>query len=123
VEAAGLANDPREVAKATPAAAAEGSSAVQPAGPPAPVAVSKFEPAVLSHRVDPPYTTVAGTVQIRFTVGFDGVPRDLAWAGGDGRLAYAAIDAIKRWRYQPAMLDGHAVESPAMVTLTINLRK
>jgi outer membrane biosynthesis protein TonB len=78
---------------------------------------------VLFHRVDPTLATIAGSVQIKFTVGLDGVPRDLAWSGGDDRLTPMAIDAIKRWRYQPAMMDGHAVESQAIVTLTINLRK
>jgi hypothetical protein len=55
-------------------------------------------------------------------VGLDGVPRDLASAGGDNRLTSMAIDTIKRWRYQPAMLGGHAVESQVIVNLTINLR-
>jgi protein TonB len=66
---------------------------------------------------------LAGTVQVRITIDPTGIPQKIAWAGGDSRLTQTAIDTIKRWRYQPATLNGRAVESEAVVTITIALHQ
>lgn len=81
--------------------------------------ISQFQPPVLVRRVDPPYTALAGSVQIRATVSTDGVPTEMAWAGGDNRLTKAAIGVIKRWRYKPALLNGRPVESQIVITVEI----
>ena len=64
---------------------------------------------------------VAGTIQLKITIDPSGIPAKIAWAGGDSRLTQTAIDAIKRWRYQPAILNGRAVESESIVTITVAL--
>ena len=111
----------------------EGLSA-QPAAPPAfaPVSAaqptpsgsaSKFKPPVLVHQEDPVRPQLAGTVQMKITIDPSGIPQKIAWAGGDSRLTQTAMDTIKRWRYQPATLNGRAVESEAVVTITIALHQ
>jgi protein TonB len=77
-------------------------------------------------RVNPAYPAaarqmrMAGTVQMRFTVGADGVPKDIQTVSGNGLLVGAARDAIARWRYRPAQRGGVAVEE--QVTVTVDFR-
>jgi outer membrane biosynthesis protein TonB len=56
-------------------------------------------------------------VQVSVTIGTDGVPRE-ASVTGDPNLVPAALDAIRRWRYVPAVLDGRAVESHTVIAIT-----
>ena len=105
---------PLSVAPAAPAAQ------VQPA---APAVVSNFVPAGLIHRVNPPYAPKSGTVQVKFRIGTDGIPEDLALVSGDHGLGGLAMDAIKKWRYQPATLNGRIVESETTVSMQINVKQ
>lgn len=44
----------------------------------------------------------SGQVMVEFTVGPDGSVRDARVVGGDGRVfGRAALDAVRRWRFQP----------------------
>ena len=61
---------------------------------------------------------VQGSVEVLATIGKDGVPRDLRVTRGQPQLAAAAIAAISRWRYRPAMLNGQPEES--LITITVN---
>jgi protein TonB len=40
---------------------------------------------------------------------------------GDARLAAAALDAVKSWRYEPVLKDGQPVEVKATVTINFKL--
>ena len=40
---------------------------------------------------------------------------------GDSRLADAAIDAVRQWRYEPILKDGKPVEFKATVTVRFKL--
>jgi outer membrane biosynthesis protein TonB len=40
---------------------------------------------------------------------------------GDATLARIAMDAISLWRYEPAMLDGKAVESETIIPIEFRL--
>ncbi len=91
--------------------------------PSAPAASTSFRGPILIQRVEPAYssfatvTGVEGSVEVKAIIGTDGVPRQLVVIKGDPRLGAAAMDAIRRWRYQPALSGGNAVEAPITITM------
>jgi len=62
-----------------------------------------------------------GLVQISVTIGTDGVPREVGVVG-DPNLVPAALDAIRHWRYVPAVLDGRPVESHTVIAINFPLK-
>ncbi|MBB1059392.1 energy transducer TonB [Marilutibacter spongiae] len=60
-----------------------------------------------------------GTVLVRATIGVDGRPRqlDIARSSGYRRLDRAAMDAVRRWRFQPAQANGQPVEASVNVPI------
>jgi protein TonB len=50
-----------------------------------------------------------GTVRVQFLVKADGSIGDVRVLSGDSRLSAAVVDAVKRWRYQPATFEGRPV--------------
>jgi beta-lactamase regulating signal transducer with metallopeptidase domain len=103
----------------------------------------------LVHQVGPAYPPdaraekVQGLVLIDLTIGKDGAIKDARVAAsaptetrlkeleakrgtpaateGDGRLAEAALAAVKQWRYEPILKDGKPVEFKATVTINFKL--
>jgi TonB family protein len=79
--------------------------------------------AQLIHMANPDYPKkakkahVEGTVRLHAIIGKDGVPRDLTVLSGDPLLTASALKAVRKWRYQATLLEGHPVE----VTTTINV--
>lgn len=55
-------------------------------------------------------TRTMGTVRIQATIGRDGSIRDVQVLSGPALLVEAATQAVKQWRYQPTLLNEHAVE-------------
>lgn len=53
---------------------------------------------------------VQGTVRLLGLLGTDGKVKALRLVAGHCWLAQAAIDAVKKWRYQPTLLNGEPVE-------------
>jgi len=96
---------------APPAAVA----AARPGAPPLPVGGSVQAGKVLS-QPGPAYPAVAraagiqGLVRLEAVITKDGTVRDLKVLSGNPMLAEAARDAVRRWRYQPAKLDGEPIE-------------
>lgn len=104
---------------------------VEPVEPlPPPVAVgntpSPDVPRPIAGQTPPPRYPAAslrrgenGTVTVRATIGLDGRPRDVEVAGSSGyrRLDRAATDAVRRWRFHPAMSGGQAVEASVNVPI------
>jgi len=41
---------------------------------------------------------------------------------GDARLAQAALDAVKQWRYEPILIDGKPADFEATVTINFKLQ-
>ena len=86
------------------------------------LSTSVFQPAELIHRVDPGYPTnallegIEGTVKLHIVIGDDGVVREVRLLSGPQFLFGAAAEAVKRWRYKPALLHGHAIQSESDVT-------
>ena len=85
---------------------------------------ANLDPAKLLVHIDPVYPQTAraenvhGSIDVQATIGKDGVPRALKTTRGDPRLAAAAIAAISRWRYRPAMRNGQPEES--QITIIVN---
>jgi protein TonB len=87
----------------------------------------QLEPAVPISKIEPAYPRlaaeahVAGTVRLGATVGTDGQLRDVHALAGPALLQEAAIQAVRRWRYKPAALDGSPVETEAIIELVFGV--
>jgi protein TonB len=102
-------------------AAAEPSAA---AAPPMEVKVGgDVRPAVLIRKRDPIYpllarqSRISGIVRLAVTIGTDGRVRGAKVVSGHPVLHQEAIDAVRQWLYQPALLNGVPIE----VVYTVNL--
>jgi TonB family protein len=105
------------------------------AGGPQPSSSTNWQPSLppgatrptLLSRVDPQYTDEArsakfqGTVIVRAEIGPDGVPRNIGVQRSLGMgLDERAIEAVRQWRFNPAMLDGKPISVNA--TIEVNFR-
>ncbi len=88
---------------------------VSPAPAPTAPMVATSQPIPLAGRTPAPsYPARAlrqgesGTVLVQAHIGVDGVPTSVTVAKGSGSrlLDRAAVDAVRRWRFQPALQDG-----------------
>ncbi len=70
---------------------------------------------------------LGGHVAVRVMVTADGTPRDACVSSVDGPagvgLEFAALEAVRSWRFEPARLDGKAVEAPTTVTFSFTLEE
>jgi TonB family protein len=67
---------------------------------------------------------VAGTVLLSVTVGVDGVPHDIKVEKGIGYgLDEKAVEAVSRWKFDPALKDGQPIEKQIKVEVSFNLMK
>jgi TonB family protein len=84
-----------------------------------------------THYVAPQFPYVArergidGWVDLQFVVASDGTVTDVAVVGAApvGIFEQAALDAVRHWRYQPVLHDGHAVSQHARVRLRFTVQK
>ncbi|MBB6187458.1 energy transducer TonB [Rhodanobacter sp. MP7CTX1] len=85
--------------------------------------------AVLVKAVSPNYPRPAlqaqqtGWVVVAFTIDVDGRPRDVKVVDSQPRIVFdhAAVDAVNRYRFTPAMKDGVAVSSTRQQKIEFNL--
>jgi protein TonB len=105
------------------------STASAPASSPFQVQVSPREQLpTLLYQVPPVYPLQAraagleGVVSLSIVVDKDGLVRDVHLVRGDPLLAPAAIEAVSRWRYKPAFLDGvpRATSRTVMVEFSLS---
>ena len=81
----------------------------------------------LIHKVAPKYPKTArrngiqGTVVICATIGKDGTIKDVRAISGPEELVPAALDAVKKWRYQPFELKGETVEVDTDIQVNFQL--
>ena len=63
-----------------------------------------------------------GTVRVKVSVAADGsVDRlDLAESSGNRHLDRAAMEAVRRWRFQPAIRAGQPVAADVVVPIVFN---
>jgi len=113
-------------------------SFVPPPPPPAvPPAAKKQVPVVLRSSVveaakliyapKPDYPRIAqmahvqGTVKLEALISADGTIQGLKVIGGHPLLVQAAVDTVARWRYQPTLLNGEAVEVQTEIDVVFTL--
>ena len=102
----------------------------QPAAPTAPLPVGgEVKQAKLISSVPPVYPAMAksqrisGAVTIDALIDANGRVTTMKVISGPALLQEAAKDALKQWKYQPAMLDGKAVSMHLTVTLQFRLQE
>jgi protein TonB len=68
--------------------------------------------------------SLSGWVDVEFTVAPDGSTQDLVVRGAEPQRMFdqAAVDAVKRWRFEPIMRDGAAVAQRAAVRIRFELK-
>jgi periplasmic protein TonB len=115
-------------------ATASAPSAIEEIGPsPAPAAVpvaTEPTPAKLVKRVSPEYPAeaasrgVEGSATVEFTVLRNGRVQDVRVVESTPRRTFdaAARDAVRRWQFEPAELNGQPVESVTRVRLEFKLK-
>jgi TonB family protein len=88
-----------------------------------------LEGASLIKRVPPVYPPMAvsngieGTVRFLATIGKDGTVQDFQVVRGKPVLVPAARDAVKKWVYRPALLNGEPVEATIQIDVNFSLKK
>ncbi|PYT32976.1 MAG: hypothetical protein DMG58_09005 [Acidobacteria bacterium] len=85
-------------------------------------------PAKLIHQTHPEYPGsaksrgVQGDVVLRAVISLDGSVGSMSPAGSpDPELAQAAINAVRQWRYEPALLNGQPIETATTITVNFQL--
>jgi periplasmic protein TonB len=115
----------------------DGREGVRPPQPPPParpdapqvVHTAHIDPALLTHRVEPVYPTLAkqigrsGRVELRAIIATDGTIQSLQVVNGDPLFYPSAMDAVRQWRYTPTVLNGQAVEVDTYITVIYNLTR
>jgi periplasmic protein TonB len=86
-----------------------------------------IDPAMLIHRVEPMYPTLArqigrgGRVELRAVIATDGTIQSLQVVSGDPLFYQSAMDAVRQWRYRPTVLNGEPVEIDTFITVIYNM--
>jgi protein TonB len=85
--------------------------------------VSQVIPGALIFKVNPEYPAAArsarvqGSVVMHAIIGTDGSVQQLRLRSGNPLLVSAAMEAVKKWRYRPFLLDGNPVEGETVITV------
>jgi protein TonB len=93
------------------------------------VRVTQIDPAMLIHRVEPTFPTLArqtgreGRVELHALIGTDGAVRALQVLEGDAMFYNSALDAVRQWRYKPTFLNGRPVEIDTHITVIYKLNR
>jgi len=97
--------------------------------PDQPEVPARVKAAKLLHRVPPVYPKsakqghISGTVEIATVLRTDGTLDDLVVLSAPTRdLAYAALLAVRQWRYTPTLLNGQPVEVNFNAQVNFELR-
>lgn len=92
------------------------------------VHVTTIDPAMLIHRVEPTYPSLAkathreGRVEMRAVIGTDGTIQSLQIISGDPLFLISAREAVQQWRYRPTVLNGKSVEIDTFITVVYTLQ-
>ena len=84
---------------------------------------------MLEHSVQPVYPSFAmerrleGEVVVEATVAEDGSVRNARAIRGQSLLAQAAVEAVRRWHYRAAKLNGKPVATQTQITINFSLPK
>ncbi len=68
---------------------------------------------------------IEGTIQVRVKIDVQGAVKEAKVIGeaGNPALEWAALDAAKRWRFQPALRNSRAVESEVTIPFRFSTRR
>jgi protein TonB len=66
-------------------------------------------------------TRTEGAVEFEAVIGKDGTIEELKVLRGHPLLVKAALDAVRRWRYQPTLLNGEPIEVVTEITVNFKL--
>ena len=113
-----------------------GDNRRQPAPPTEPrpqtarrISMTRLEPAMLIHRVEPIYPTLMkqihreGRVELRAIIATDGSIESLQAVAGDAGFYQSALDAVRQWRYKPTVLNGQPVEIDTFITVIYTMQR
>jgi TonB family protein len=81
----------------------------------------------LIHEVDPVYPAqaralrISGLVVLEITISESGSVRDVKSISGGPLLVAAAVDAVRKWRYSPVLLNGKPVQAEKQITFSFKL--
>ncbi|MGA9960003.1 MAG: TonB family protein, partial [Acidobacteriaceae bacterium] len=90
---------------------------------------SGVEASKIIDQVQPIYPPIAkaariqGTVVLAATIGKNGSIQDLKVVSGPAMLQQAALDAVRRWRYRPTVLDGVPVDVDTTISVVFTLNE
>ncbi len=65
---------------------------------------------------------IQGSVRLEAIIGKEGSIENLEVVSGHPLLLQAALDAVRRWRYQPTLLNGVAVEVITTIDVNFTMR-
>jgi periplasmic protein TonB len=91
--------------------------------------MTHLDPAMLTHRVEPVYPTLAkqlgrgGRVELKAVIATDGTIQSLQVAGGDPLFYQSAMDAVRQWRYSPTVLNGQPVEIDTYISVIYTMQR
>ena len=68
-------------------------------------------------------TRTEGAVEFEAVIGKDGTIEELKVLRGHPLLVKAALDAVRRWRYQPTLLNGEPIEVVTEITVNFKLEE
>jgi TonB family protein len=117
---------------AVPIVAAAAVPVAAPGSAPAAAMAAQTEGTLTRTRYVPPLypdsarnRNIGGWVDLTFLVGPDGVVSDVAVVAAQppGTFEQAAIAAVRRWRYQPLVRDGHAASQQARVRVRFKVHE
>jgi protein TonB len=103
-----------------------------PSDPPARterVHMTHLDPAMLTHRVEPVYPTLAkqlgrsGRVELKAIIATDGTIQSLQVVGGDPLFYQSAMEAVRQWRYSPTVLNGQPVEIDTYISVIYTMQR
>ena len=91
--------------------------------------ITHISQAMLTHRVEPVYPTLArqigraGRVELRAIIATDGTIQLLEAVGGDPIFYQSALEAVRQWRYTPTLLNGQQVQVDTYITVIYTLQR
>jgi len=93
------------------------------------ISMTRLEPAMLIHRVEPIYPTLMkhihreGRVELRAIIATDGSIESLQVVAGDAGFYQSVLDAVRQWRYKPTVLNGQPVEIDTFITVIYTMQR
>jgi TonB family protein len=101
---------------------------IEPPPPPPPVRIGgHLQVAQIVHQVSPVYPPLAragriqGVVVIDAVITESGSLKEITVRSGHPMLVSAAMECVRQWKYQPAILNGVPVESPVHIQVHFRL--